>query len=89
MMGTFCRIRLQRTSRTPPICPVMVGHEALANTFQQKLFERGVFVSGFTFPVVPRGEARLRCQLSAGHATDQLDQAVEAFATVGKELGLI
>ena len=72
-----------------PICPVMVGDEALAITFQQKLFELGVFVSGFTFPVVPRGEARLRCQISAGHDTDQLDQAVEAFATVGKELGLI
>ena len=72
-----------------PICPVMVGDEALAITFQQKLFEHGVFVSGFTFPVVPRGEARLRCQVSAGHDTDQLDQAVEAFAKVGKELGLI
>ena len=72
-----------------PICPVMVGDDALANTFQQKLFERGVFVSGFAFPVVPRGEARLRCQISAGHDTAQLDQAVEAFAKVGNELNLI
>ncbi len=72
-----------------PICPVMVGDEALANTFQQKLFERGVFVSGFGFPVVPRGEARLRCQISAAHTTAQLDQAVEAFSQVGIELGLI
>ena len=71
------------------ICPVMVGDEALAITFQKKLFGLGVFVSGFTFPVVPRGEARLRCQISAGHTTDQLDQAVEAFATAGKELSLI
>ena len=67
----------------------MVHDEALAITFQKKLFERGVFVSGFTFPVVPRGEARLRCQISAAHTTDQLDQAVSAFAGVGKELKLI
>ncbi len=72
-----------------PICPVMVGDEALANTCQQKLFERGVFVSGFGYPVVPRGQARLRCQISAAHTTEQLDQAVEAFSQVGTELGLV
>lgn len=72
-----------------PITPVMVGDEALANTFQQKLYERGVYVSGFGYPVVPRGEARLRCQISAAHTTAQLDQAVEAFSQVADELGLL
>ncbi len=72
-----------------PIVPVMVGDAALANTFQQKLFERGVFVSGFGYPVVPKGEARLRCQISAAHSPEQLDQAVQAFARTGRELGLI
>lgn len=72
-----------------PIAPVMVGDAALANQFQHKLFEQGVFVSGFGYPVVPKGEARLRCQISAAHTTVQLDAAVEAFSRIGSELGLI
>ncbi len=72
-----------------PIVPVMVGDEALANQFQKVLHGRGVYVSGFGFPVVPRGEARLRCQISADHTTAQLDRAVAAFAEVGRELGLL
>jgi glycine C-acetyltransferase len=72
-----------------PIVPVMVGDEALANRAQRRLHELGVYVSGFGFPVVPRGEARLRCQVSAGHTMEQLDRAVAAFKTVGDELGLL
>jgi len=72
-----------------PIVPVIVGDAALANRFQQQLFELGVFVSGFGYPVVPKGEARLRCQVSAAHDSEQLDQAVESFARVGSELGLL
>lgn len=72
-----------------PIVPVMVHDAALANLFQKKLFESGVYVSGFGYPVVPKGEARLRCQVSAAHSKVQLDQAVEAFSRVGSELGLI
>ncbi|MCG3139054.1 MAG: 2-amino-3-ketobutyrate coenzyme A ligase [Phycisphaerae bacterium] len=72
-----------------PIAPVMVGDAALANQFQKKLFEQGIYVSGFGYPVVPKGEARLRCQICATHTSQQLDQAVEAFSRVGSELGLI
>jgi glycine C-acetyltransferase len=72
-----------------PIVPVMVGDEALANRFQKSLHDSGVYVSGFGFPVVPRGQARLRCQISAAHTTEQLDLAVTAFAKVGRTLGLL
>jgi glycine C-acetyltransferase len=71
-----------------PIAPVMVGDAALAIKAQKKLFERGVFVSGFGFPVVPKGEARLRCQVCATHTTEQLDRAVDAFSAVRRELNL-
>ena len=72
-----------------PIVPVMVGDTALAIKFQKGLLANGVFVSGFGYPVVPKGEARLRCQISAAHSVEQLDTAVEVFRKVGKELNLI
>jgi glycine C-acetyltransferase len=53
------------------------------------LLENGVFVTGFGYPVVPKGQARVRCQVSAGHTREDLDQALDAFAKVGKSLGLI
>ena len=53
------------------------------------LLEEGVFVTGFGFPVVPQGEARVRCQLSAAHSRDDLDEAIAAFRSVGRKLGLI
>jgi glycine C-acetyltransferase len=72
-----------------PILPVMLGDAALATKMADKLLERGIYVIGFSFPVVPQGQARIRIQLSAAHTPDQLDRAVQAFTEVGKELGVI
>ncbi|MBL8878945.1 MAG: glycine C-acetyltransferase [Phycisphaerales bacterium] len=67
-----------------PIVPVIVGETATAIAMQKALLEKGVFVSGFGFPVVPRGEARLRCQISAAHSRDDLDQALAALGAVAE-----
>lgn len=72
-----------------PIIPVMLGDARLATTMADKLLERGIYVIGFSFPVVPKGEARIRTQMTAGLTREQLDQAVEAFIEVGLELGVI
>ena len=72
-----------------PIIPVILGETAKAIQMSNLLLEEGVFVTGFGFPVVPRGEARVRCQVSAGHTKDDLDQALEAFVKVGTRLKLI
>lgn len=72
-----------------PIAPVMLGDAALAARFAEQLLERGVYVIGFSFPVVPMGKARIRTQMSAGHDRGQLDQAIDAFVAVGRELGVI
>ena len=74
---------------THPIVPVIVGDTAKALAMGKALFEEGVYVSGFGFPVVPQGQARLRCQVSAAHAPADLDEAVEAFKKVGKSFGVI
>jgi glycine C-acetyltransferase len=72
-----------------PIVPVIVGDTAKALAMSEALFSRGVYVSGFGFPVVPQGHARLRCQISAVHTEADLDEAVDAFTKVGKEFGAI
>ncbi|HEU4654242.1 MAG TPA: glycine C-acetyltransferase [Steroidobacteraceae bacterium] len=72
-----------------PIIPVMLGDAKLASTFAQKLLDHGVYVIGFSFPVVPHGKARIRTQMSAAHRREELDKAVDAFVAVGKELGVI
>jgi len=72
-----------------PIIPVMLGDAKLATTMADKLLQRGVYVIGFAFPVVPKGEARIRTQMTAGLTREQLDQAVEAFTEVGRELKVI
>ncbi len=72
-----------------PIVPVMVGDAALAARMADRLLEEGLFVVGFSFPVVPRGQARIRTQLSALHTDAHLDFAVDAFTRVGRELGVI
>ncbi|MDP2792160.1 MAG: glycine C-acetyltransferase [Rectinemataceae bacterium] len=72
-----------------PICPVMLWDEKLAHAMAEALLEEGVYVIGFSFPVVPRGKARIRVQISAAHSPEQIDFAVEAFAKVGKRLGVI
>jgi glycine C-acetyltransferase len=72
-----------------PILPVMLGDAALATKMADKLLERGIYVIGFCYPVVPQGLARIRIQLSAAHTTEQLDRAILAFTEIGKELGVI
>ena len=72
-----------------PIIPVMLGDAALAGRMADALLERGVYVIGFSFPVVPKGQARIRTQMSAAHSRAQLQQALDAFSQVGRELGLI
>ena len=74
---------------THPIVPVIVGDTAKALAMGKALFEEGVYVSGFGFPVVPQGQARLRCQVSAAHEERDLEMAVEAFVKVGKKFGVI
>jgi glycine C-acetyltransferase len=72
-----------------PIVPVMLGDAALAARFAEQLLERGVYVIGFSYPVVPMGKARIRTQMCAGHSREQLDRAVDAFTEVGRQLGLV
>jgi len=72
-----------------PIIPVMLGDAKLATNMAARLLEQGIYVVGFSFPVVPKGKARIRTQMSAAHTTEQLDQALSAFEQVGKELGII
>jgi len=72
-----------------PIMPVMLGDAALAVRMADRLLEEGVYVVGFSYPVVPKGEARIRVQVSAAHTREQLVQAVTAFEKVGRELGVI
>jgi glycine C-acetyltransferase len=67
----------------------MLGDAALAGQMADKLLQRGVYVIGFSFPVVPKGQARIRTQMSAALTREQLDRAIEAFKSVGKELGVI
>jgi glycine C-acetyltransferase len=72
-----------------PIIPVMLGDAKLAQDMAARMLELGVYVIGFSFPVVPRGQARIRTQMSAAHTFEQIDQVVAAFKTAGDELGLI
>ena len=72
-----------------PIVPIIVGETAKAIDMSNRLLDEGVFVTGFGYPVVPQGQARVRCQLSAAHTRADLDFAVEAFKKVGRSLGVI
>ena len=72
-----------------PIVPVMLYDARLAGTMADKLLEEGIYVIGFSFPVVPKGEARIRVQISAAHSKEDLDKAINAFIKVGKELNVL
>ncbi len=71
------------------ICAVMLYDAKLSQVYAAKLLEEGIYVTGFYYPVVPKGEARIRVQLSAGHNREQLDKCIEAFIKIGKELGVL
>ena len=92
--AAFLRRELERRGfrvkpGTHPLMPVMLGDAALAARMADRLLEEGVYVIGFSHPVVPQGEARIRVQVSAAHTREQLTQAVAAFEKVGRELGVI
>jgi glycine C-acetyltransferase len=72
-----------------PIVPIMLGEARLASEMADDLLEEGIYVVGFSYPVVPKGEARIRVQVSAAHTQAQLDRAVEAFSAVGQRHGVI
>lgn len=72
-----------------PIIPVMLGDARLASEMADKLLEKGIYVIGFSYPVVPKGQARIRTQMSAGHSIEQIDKAVDAFIEIGREMGVI
>jgi glycine C-acetyltransferase len=72
-----------------PIVPIMLYDAVLAQQFAAKLLEEGIYVIGFFFPVVAKGQARIRVQLSAAHEQEHLDRAINAFIKTGKELGLL
>ncbi|SIN67823.1 glycine C-acetyltransferase [Algoriphagus halophilus] len=74
---------------THPIVPVMLYDAVLSQKMAEKLLKKGIYVIGFYYPVVPKGQARIRVQISAGHEKQHLDQAIAAFTEVGKELGVI
>jgi glycine C-acetyltransferase len=72
-----------------PIIPVMLGEAKLAQDMAAKLYDKGIYVTGFFFPVVPKGQARIRTQMSAAHSPEDIDTAIAAFTAAGKELGVI
>ena len=72
-----------------PIVPIMLYEAPLAQQFSDRLLEKGIYVIGFFFPVVAKGQARIRVQLSAAHERHHLDKAIKAFTEVGKELGVL
>lgn len=72
-----------------PIIPVMIGDARLASDMADRLLAEGIYVVGFSYPVVPKGQARIRTQMSAAHSREQIDKAVDAFVRIGRELGVI
>jgi len=72
-----------------PIVPIMLYDAVLAHRFADRMLQEGIYVVGFSYPVVPRGQARIRVQISAAHTREHLDRAVEAFVKVGRELGVL
>lgn len=72
-----------------PIVPIMLYEATVAQEFAERLLEKGIYVIGFFFPVVAKGKARIRVQISAAHQRHHLDKAIEAFTSVGKELGVL
>ena len=72
-----------------PIVPIMLYDAVVAQDFAARLLNEDIYVIGFFYPVVPKGQARIRVQLSAGHEQEHLDKAIAAFAKIGKELGVL
>lgn len=71
------------------IIPIMLGDAKVAAEFAERALAKGIYVIGFSFPVVPKGQARIRTQMSAAHSREELDKAIDAFIQVGKEMAII
>jgi len=71
------------------IIPIMLGDAKVAAEFAERALEKGIYVVGFSFPVVPKGKARIRTQMSAAHSRDQLERAIDIFIEVGQDMGII
>ncbi|HEY0590728.1 MAG TPA: glycine C-acetyltransferase [Thermoanaerobaculia bacterium] len=87
--GKVAALGLEVREGIHPIVPIIIGDTAKAIAMSAKLLEKGVYVSGFGYPVVPQGQARLRCQISAAHTREHLDRAVDAIGAVAREFGVI
>ncbi|RUV66513.1 MAG: glycine C-acetyltransferase [Mesorhizobium sp.] len=87
--SSMTKLRFTLAGADHPIIPVMLGDATLAQQMAERMLKRGIYVIGFSFPVVPKGQARIRTQMSAAHSTADIDRAVTAFGEVGKELGII
>merc|ERR1712109_183573 len=72
-----------------PISPVMLGDAKLASDFADDMLAKGIYVIGFSYPVVPKDKARIRVQISAAHTPAQIDKTIDAFTTVGRQMGII
>ena len=72
-----------------PIAPIMLGDAKLAADFARAMLDEGIYVVGFSYPVVPKGQARIRVQLSAAHEPEHVDRAVAAFTKVGRQFGVV
>ena len=77
------------TGADHPIIPVMLGDAKVAGEMANRLLDEGVYVIGFSFPVVPKGEARIRTQMSAAHTSEHIDTTVDAFARIGHDMRVI
>ena len=87
--SAICAVMLYDAKLQSAICAVMLYDAKLSQVFAAKMQEEGIYVTGFYYPVVPKGEARIRVQLSAGHKREHLDKCIAAFIKVGKELGVL
>jgi glycine C-acetyltransferase len=74
---------------THPIAPIMLYDAVIAQKFAARMLEEGIYVIGFFYPVVPKGQARIRVQISAAHERHHLDKAIDAFIRAGKDLGVL
>ena len=72
-----------------PIIPVMLGEASVAGEMAERMMAKGVYVTAFAFPVVPKGQARIRTQMSAAHSTEEVDRCIDAFVEVGRDMGVI
>jgi glycine C-acetyltransferase len=87
--GRLTELGLKPLPGETPIIPVIIGETADAIRMSELLLDQGIFVTGFGYPVVPPGTARVRCQISAAHSREDLDRALAAFQEVGRKLGLV